>query len=360
MSYAVHWVEAHEARHEHLDIWNRNLAMKVAPERRFEWLYRDNPTGPGRLAVLEALDDSGTSQGFVGTAGFGRRLFRDGPRTLRAALMCDVAVDLGHRSAMPAFMVTTELRRHVLAAYDIAYGFPNHLSEPLVTRGYKRLTGISRYALALRHARHVREKVEAQVAHPLAREALAGAGGLALDGARVAIVAARAAAVAPTYRLDWEPAVDARFDQLWQEAASDYQIVGVRDAAFVRWRFHDRAEGRFTLVGLVRRSGGALDGYAALEQQGDVWHVRDIFARLAALPALLRLLCFDLMRRGASSISLRILAPPSVVAALTDLGFRERADKRTIVCGIGKKSELDSKQIYDIARWYVTEADEDA
>src|SRR5262245_30491701 len=113
MGYAIRWVEAAEARHEHLDIWNRNVSMTVAPERRFQWLYRDNPTGPGRLAVLEALGEGGASEGFVGTAGHGTRAFHfggQGGRALRAALLCDVAVDLGHRTAMPAFMVTTEMR----------------------------------------------------------------------------------------------------------------------------------------------------------------------------------------------------------------------------------------------------------
>ncbi|HXU05654.1 MAG TPA: hypothetical protein VN903_32080, partial [Polyangia bacterium] len=195
MSYAVRWVAANDATAEHLEIWNRNLAMKVAPARRFQWLYRDNPTGPGHLAVLEALDASGASLGFVGTAGHGVRAFRGRGRTLRAALMCDVAVDLGHRTAIPAFMVVSELRRHLLAEYDLAYGFPNHLSEPLVARGYRKLGAIKRYALALRHGRYV----EAKIRQPLA----AGAAALGLDVARAGLVAARAATVAREHRLDW-------------------------------------------------------------------------------------------------------------------------------------------------------------
>src|SRR6185369_10382875 len=96
MAYTVRWVAPDEAQHVHLDSWNRNLQMKVEPLRRFQWMYRDNPIGAGRLAVLEARDDAGGFQGFVGTAGHGTRAISDGGRTLRAALLCDVVVDAGH------------------------------------------------------------------------------------------------------------------------------------------------------------------------------------------------------------------------------------------------------------------------
>jgi hypothetical protein len=351
--YAVRWVEANAARPEHLEIWNRNLAMKVTPARRFEWLYRDNPIGPGRLAVLEALDEKGASQGFVGTAGHGMRAFQDGARRLRAALLCDVAVDLGHRTAMPAFMVTTQLRKHVLATYDIAYGFPNHLSEPLVARGYKKLGATKRYALALRHERYLKAKIP----QPLVARGAA----LALDAARAALVSARAAPAATRYRLEWvtEEAVDDRFDRLWREAAPDYAIVGVRDASFVRWRFFARAEGRLAVVALVSRLTNEIAAYAAIQQEGEVAHVRDLFGHVGELSPLLRLLSFMLMKQGASSISLRLQAPPAVLSVLDELGFRERADLRSVVVGVGKPAESLAASIYDLNRWYITEADED-
>jgi hypothetical protein len=362
MAYAVRWVEAADARHEHLDIWNRNLWMKVAPGRRFQWLYRDNPVGPGRLAVLEALDDAGASEGFVGTAGYGRRVFHDRGRVLRAALLCDVAVDLKHRTAMPAFMVTTEMRRHVLATFDLAYGFPNHLSEPLVVRGYKKLGHTRRFALAVRHQRYVKARVAERFAQPLTRTLLTGGAALALDAARASLIVSRAAGPAIKHRLVWvsEDQVDERFDRLWQEASPEYSIIGARDRAFVRWRFLSRAEGRLAVAALENRKTGAIAGYAAVEQEGDVWHVRDLFAHQAELPALLRLLCLALLVKGAASISLRLLAPPAVIDALDDLGFRERADKRTFVCGAGKNSQISAAELYDVARWYITDADEDA
>jgi hypothetical protein len=110
----------------------------------------------------------------------------------------------------------------------------------------------------------------------------------------------------------------------------------------------------------VHRKSGALAGYAAIQQEGEVSHVRDVFARVKDLPSLLRMLSLSLLARGAHSISLRLLAPPPVIAALEEIGFRERADKRTVVCGVGKPAESIAAQIYDINRWFLTDADEDA
>src|SRR6185369_13283734 len=191
---------------------------------------------------------------------------------------------------------------------------------------------VTRFALALRHERHVK----AQIPQP----AVAWAAARGLDVARAALIAARAAAPALDHRLVWvnEADVDERFDQLWREAAPSYAIVGVRDRAFVIWRFFRRAEGRIAVIALEQRKTRKIAGYAAVEQVGDAWHVRDLFAPIGDLSTLLRLLCFELLKRGASSISLRILGPADVMNALASNGFRERADKRTFVCGVGKSA----------------------
>jgi hypothetical protein len=354
MAYGVNWVEAAAARGEHLAVWERNLALKVGAQQRFQWFYRDNPAGPGRLAVLEERSDGGVSKGVVGTSGYGVRMVQADGAMLRAALMGDVAVDKVHRTAIPAILMTKEMRRHVLADFDVAYGFPNHLAAPLVIKlGYKKLGDTRRFALALRHHRHM----ASQLSSPLAARGAA----VALDIARAGLVAARAAVpVVSGLRLVWSVDVDDRFDRLWERAASAYPIIGVRDAAYVRWRFLERAEGRMDLAGAITPGTGELAGYAAVEWEDHVAHLRDVFAERSALAPFLGLLCGGLMLRGATSISMRVLGAPALVGALTELGFRERDDKRTVVCGVGKSGEPRADALYDANRWYLTDADEDA
>jgi len=355
MTHVVRWVEAAAALPEHFASWQRNLSNTADPLRRLQWMYRDNPGGPGRLAVLEAHDDAGAFKGFVGTAGCVTRAISDGGRALLSAVLCDVTVDEGHRLGMAAFTMVREVRRYVLERYDLAYGFPNHLSEPVVVRAYKKLGHMSRFALVLRHRRHVDAKVGSR--------ALAWGVARALDTARAALVLARAAPAAVEHRVvtvaEGNVRVDDRFDQLWREAAPSYGILGVRDRAFIDWRYHRRAGGNLTVLALEHRKTGALAGYAVVEPVGDAWHVRDLFAHPASFPALLDLVSFELLTRGASSISLSMAGPPAARAALGALGFRERADKRTFICGVGKGEQQNASRLLDIKHWYLTEADED-
>lgn len=353
MAYGVNWVEAAGARDEHLAVWERNLALKVGAQQRFQWFYRDNPAGPGRLAVLEERGDGGVSMGVVGTSGYGVRMVRADGAMLRAALLGDVAVDKIHRTAIPAILMTKEMRRHVLADYDVAYGFPNHLAAPLVIKlGYRKLGDTRRFALALRHHKHMTSRWSSGL--------MARGAAVALDVARAGLITARAAAPVVGMRLAWSVDVDGRFDRLWERAAPAYPIIGVRDAAYVRWRFLDRAEGRMDLAGALARGTNELAGYAAVEWEGHIAHLRDVFAERSALAPFLGLLCGGLMLRGATSISMRLLGAPALVAALTELGFREREDKRTVVCGVGKSSEARAADLYDADHWYLTDADEDA
>jgi hypothetical protein len=67
-----------------------------------------------------------------------------------------------------------------------------------------------------------------------------------------------------------------------------------------------------------------------------------------------------LLLRRVSSISLRLMGPTEVISALRDLGFHERPDLRSVVVGVGKPSEALSKELYDPARWFLTDGDEDA
>ena len=58
------------------------------------------------------------------------------------------------------------------------------------------------------------------------------------------------------------PAFDARVEGLFREAASGFDLIQMRDAAYLNWRYCDPRGGPYTI--LVAEEGGALLGYAAL------------------------------------------------------------------------------------------------
>jgi hypothetical protein len=377
MAYAVAWPEPPEATDHHLAVWERNLTLPVTPRRRFDWLYRHNPAGPGRLAVLET-SNPGQAATPVGTAGYGARAFQVDGQARSGAVLADLAVDTRHRTAMPALMLVRELRRDVLARHELVYAFPNRQAAPLLSRlGYRKLGETRRFAMVLRHRRYLRSHATA------APETIGGERSLwrrllsrllsailflvvtlvvsvVLDLTRAGLAFARASRPAAEYRLDWLRDTDDRFDKLWREASRDYPLVGTRDAAFVRWRFLERPEGPLSLAALVNRRTGDLEGYAVVEETPETTHIRDIFCHAAARKSLVRLLSAALVWRGAPSISMRLCGAAPLVACLQASGFRERADRRTVLVDVGAPLCPDTDRILDPSRWYLTDADEDA
>ena len=354
MTYSLAWVDPPEASDDHLAVWERNLGLPVPARQRFEWLYRDNPAGPSRLAVLQASSTDGQPPSIVGTAGYGTRCLLLAGEPRAAAVLADLAVDKAHRTALPAIMLAREMRKEVVKNYPLVYAFPNHNAAPLLLRiGYRQIGETRRFVLVLRHRRHLSAK-------------RLGAGGLraaslGLDAARAALVAARAASALRAYRLRWVPEPDdQQFDQLWREAGRDYRLVGVRDAAFVRWRLLRRPEGRLDLAVLTNARSGALEAYAAVAHEGGVVHVRDLFGHRRALDPMVRLLSASLMARGAEAISVRLFGAPALASCLTMLGFHVRADRRSVIVGAGASLGQVPLDVFDADTWYLTDADEDA
>jgi hypothetical protein len=358
MAYSVSWVEPPQARDEHLGVWDRNLALPVPARRRFDWLYRDNPAGKGRLALLHA--GAGAECPVVGTAGYGLRALQVAGHLVVAAVLADLAVDRAHRTAMPALMLTRDARSQVLARHEVVYAFPNAHAGPLMRKlGYRLLGETRRFVLVIRHGRHVGGRMADMLGATWGARA-APLVSKAFDVARSALTSARAAAATLNYQLAFVAEPDERFDRLWDTARREYPVVGVRNAAFVRWRFVARPEGPLELATLVSRATGELSGYAVIAREGGIAHVRDLFARHESIEPLLRLLCGKLARQGMESVSVRLCGAPWLVAGLTALGFRERDDRRSIIVDAG--SSLDaaaSDLVRQAAAWHLTDADED-
>jgi hypothetical protein len=357
MEYGIRCADPKDAGDEHLAVWERNLPISAPGRSRFQWLYRDNPGGPGRLAMLETVS-TGAKPAIVGAAGSGTRLFQLGAelgsRRARAALLADVAVDRAHRAEMPEALLGRELRRDLLERHDLVYGFPGRDSlARLLHLGYRKLGETRRFVLVLRHAAFLWDKLGPEVA---------AFGGPALNLARAALLGARVALLGSQYRFEWvtEGQVDERFDQLWEQARGDYPLIGVRDASFVRWRFLGRPDGRLELGALVNKSTNAVEGYAAIGRQGETAYVHDLFAGRAALVPLLRMLATALIRQRAESISLRLCGAPALVTALSLCGFREREDRRTVVVDVGPSLADVRGGVLDVENWYLTEADRHA
>ena len=359
-------------------LWRENLALRTTPEAHFQWLYREAPDPPSRVFLLaaeaEPAGPSGTSSpacdDVVGTSGFSIRRFQLGGTDVRAAVCGDLVVSRAHRSLLPALRLVRAVREHAVGEYAFCYGFPNEKAQGVMVRaGFQVLGKTTRYARVLRHAGYLRQVaarvrsrpelapvVDSAARHRRLARALAPVLAPVLDVARLAgglpdIARARAA-----YRLVWLRAADARFDQLWDRARAEYDVIGARTSAMLRWRYP-----RGEIAALLQRSDRALHAYALIERDDDAGaaHVRDAFGHQAALGPLFDLLLPAAWWAGAHSLSIRLLGAPYLARVLVERGFEARPEQRTVVMQVGRSHEAARARLARADAWHLLDLDED-
>ncbi len=351
MGYEVRWVDAVAVRDELLAVGQRNLALSIGARPWFDWLYLDNPAGRGGLVVLESTFP-GEPRRAVGVAGCAAREFAWRGRVLRGATLGSPVIDREHRTPATIDLLSRALRDESLARFELIHTVADEPdAQSLLDHGHRKLGDTRRFLLTLRHASLLKTRLGEHAG------AAAGAG---LDLARGVLLAKGATRAAFEYHLQWSDDVDERFDNLWREAGGDHSLAGVRDAAFLRWRFARRPEGRVEFAILVNRRTEAAAGYLAVSRVETAVQVRDIFAHRGAFEPMLWLVTASLARQEMESLSLQLYGAPPLVTALHALGFRERREHRLVVGEAAGPLLGATPEIVDVDRWYLTDADDGA
>jgi hypothetical protein len=346
-------------------LWCENLALRTTPEAHFQRLYRDAPEPTSTVFLLRARAPGPANAEIIGSNGFSIRRFQLGADLEgRAAVSGDLVVAHAHRGLLPALHLVRAVREHTMSEFALCYGFPNDKAKGVMVRaGFRVLGTTTRYARVLQHATYLPQVAArlqapprlAKIVNAAARHQLVRRLTPLLDIARLAgqlpeIVHARA-----RHRLTVLDGPDARFDELWERARSEYDVIGVRTAAMLRWRYP-----RGTLAALVRSSDHALMAYALFELDASRnAHIRDVFGHKSALEPLFALLLPALWWRGAVSASIRILGAPYLAAVVGAHGFEPRPGQRTIVVQVGREHEAVRARLDDAAAWHMLDLDED-
>ncbi len=349
MGYEVRWVDAVAVPDDLLAVGQRNLALSIGARPWFDWLYVDNPAGRGGLAVLETAFP-GEPRRVVGVAGCAARAFSWRGRIIEGATLGSPVIDREHHTPATLNLLSRALHDGSLARFELIHTIADEPAVPaFLEHGHRKLGNTRRFLLTLRHAALLKTRLGEYAG------IVAGTG---LDIARGALLAAGSTRAAFEYHLQWSDDVDERFENLWREASVDHSLVGVRDAAYLRWRFARRPEGRVEFAILVNRRTEAVAAYAAVSRVETSVQIRDIFAHRGTFEPLLWLLTAALARQEMETMSLRLYGAPPLVTALQSLGFRERAE-RGVVVGQATGAVLNAApEIVDADRWYLTDADD--
>lgn len=344
MGYQAVRADAADISESLIRLWNDNLQSHGDARAKLRWLYLDGPAARGEAFLLRGPDDVP-----VGCVGMRQRDLVRGDQRLRAALLADFVVDKAHRSALPAVTLQRAASRHIDAAYDLSYGFPNDNATAVMRRvGYHELGHMTRYVRVLRHETYLEQLVGDLPGLSL------GAG--AIDRARVAAAAVRAARYRARFALRWLTDFDERFDEL---CARPTQLIACRrTAAFLRWRFASEPR---EIAALVERRGGRLHAYAVIRGKHDApAEVADFYgADRAASSALLSRLVPALYQRGHRTVGVRYLGDPALPKLLGEHGFFPRSERRVVVVHVGPSSPIEASVLTDSRHWYLTDLDED-
>lgn len=330
-----------------IEVWSEALGYAGRRPAKLDWYYTRHPTARARLLVLRH------GRSIVGATGLAprRMVWRGEP--VDAALMGDFAVHSRHRTLFPALTLQQAALRQGLAEHALLYGFPNAKSLPVVRRvGYRVLPGMARHARVLHSAGYL-PKAWPEVL----RRALGGA----FDAMFALRDALTLGCVRGEVQTAWLDSPDERFDALWQRAlehAGDC-VIGVRDRAFMHWRFEARGWHGTRLFVLIESRTQRLLGYAACERDAATLHVRDLLVEQASprlVARLLRLLARQARDQGQRSLSISCSGPEWLRAGLRAAGLRLRdASSQPMILALGPQAPPDMAS----ACWYLTRADID-
>jgi len=225
---------------------------KAAPPARFDWLYLSNPDG--RALVWLAEHDDGT---ILGTSAAHPRRMRVGGDVVRALNLGDFAIDRSQRALGPALRL---LRATLGPVHDGTYAFSYDFSNAAMHAVYRRMHVNSlghdeRWMQPVSMTRLARDKLSNRTL-----AAVVGAvGDVLLHGRGALHRRARGLDVA---RLAGECGDE--FDALDVRLPVGRAVVGVRDAAYLNWRYLRNPVWSHDIV--CARAGGRLAGYAVVRR----------------------------------------------------------------------------------------------
>lgn len=316
-------------------------------ETRFDWLYNQNPDG---RAVVWTIRRSDNRQVVGFTACLPRRVLVRG--TVRRAW---IGSDF---SILPRFRtlgLAARLRRAAKEAIDsgevdLLYAHPNDRMAVIHKRvGHFPVGMMQRYARLLRSSPVLEEYVRSPLAADL--------GAMVIDP--FLAIAGRDWRWRRRHRICRENVTgfDERFDELFDAAAKSSQVVGVRDARYLNWRYRQNPLMESRII--TAHADGKLVGFLVYTVDEDSILIHDVFPMQ---PNVVQDLLADVTTLGRElglrSVSLTILNNPEPGALLRSSGFRPRAERSQMYV-YASGARFPCEELKSPEHWNITAGDRD-
>jgi hypothetical protein len=319
----------------------------LSNDRRYDWLYRDNPDGPGRVWI--AYD--GDEDNIIGSGSVIPRRICLGETQLLAGIMADFWIDPQYRTLGPA----VQLQRACMASidgksFDLCIDFPKNSMVAVYRRlGVQPTAELVRWAKPLRLNAWMAQKIKM----PILADALATSGNVLLRLRDVRLRKARNCEISVQ-----SGPCGQEFDELSRAVSKSYGICVARPASYLNWRYRAHFHQQHTM--LVARRNGALVGYAVyLEDQG-FGQIVDLFGVNEAdvATSLIASVVHDFRGRRIPLLSVPLLASDEFKAIFGNCGFRAREAVPVVLHAppeiLAKHSALAAKQ------WFLMQGDRES
>jgi hypothetical protein len=300
----------------------RSHLNALTDERRFDWLYRQNPAGQARVWIVE--DPNG--EAILGSCALLPRELSIAGTRVRGCIVADSWVHPNYRFLGPAL----KLQKACMQAISddglrLAYDFPRKSMVAIYRRlrieprdhltDFVKLMRADAF-LANRIGRHAGTRLLSALVNPLLR---------ALDGpdrGRRYTIALETAQCGAEYT--------DLFDRTMRDAGQA-EIRVAHTAEYLNWRYRGHFHQRHEF--LVARDAGRLAGYAVfIDDPARATCVDLLSAGDESLPRrLLRQLVAELRRRRRQSVAFPLLAGDPLAARVRAAGFRPLASTPLIL-----------------------------
>ena len=285
----------------------------LSDDRRFDWLYRENPDGLDRVWVAYAPD----GKTVIGSgSAIPREIYVAGKEIL-GCILADFWIDPKYRTLGPAL----QLQRACMASVaPNTYAFCVDFPQPAMVAIYRRLgilpnTSLVRWAKPLRLDERIRQKVRL----PFVSECLSAAGNLVLELRDWRIRRSKDCTVAAH-----EGEFGDEFTQLSRKVSRSYGSCVARTSPYLNWRYRAHFHHQYSI--LTARRGQNLLAYVVYVVDQGLGQIVDLFGvpEPDVLASLMAEAAVILRHTGVPLLSTPIVGPAFLTEALSQCGFYSR------------------------------------
>jgi hypothetical protein len=354
-----------EGDDEQLSRFHAEVFNVQRPPSYFKWKYIENPDHHSAMALAVK---EGKIIGQIGTVPMRLKIKAD---ELLAAQVQDIVIAENYRRGGTFFRLERIARDAVQKETGVEFAFSIKSTYKIATRllGFRGVSPIYRMVKILNIAPYLEARAKSAALVKLGAP-IGNTGLKLLDLFKYGVGDS-------SIQVERVERFDERFDRLWQQCKSQFEIMVARTSAYLNWRYCDHPSLTYSVYAALQN--GSLKGYIVLQTRRkgeasgtvvdiDVETTRGFITDILAEPGpdhektleALLLKAITLFRdEGADVVACWVLKHMELRETLRRLGFLERETPHDLMVRASDPDHYPEDYLAESARWYITRGDSD-